>query len=432
MSSSRPAQSGAPRIVITGVGAVTNLGLDAPSSWAGIRAGKSGITTISDPSFARWSPDKWSVRISGAISNFDPGARIDPREAKRLDRFAQLGITAAIEAVRSSGIDFAKCDATRCGVIIGSGIGGILTIEQSLGVLMEKGPDRISPFTVPRLMPNAASGDVSIRFGLQGPSSAHATACASSGHSIGDAFKIMQRGEADVMIAGGAEGAISPLTLGAFMTMRALSTRNDEPTRASRPFDRDRDGFVLAEGSGILVLETEAHAKARGAEILAELVGYGASSDAAHITAPDAEGRGAARAMLGALQDARLNPSDVDYVNAHGTSTPLGDAAEVAAVTRVFGDHARKSRGGKLLMSSTKSMVGHCLGASGGVEMLSCLGAIREGLVSPTINCDAPDDGFDLDFVAHTAREQPCRYAMNNTFGFGGHNVTLLIGRYAG
>ncbi|MCA9293365.1 MAG: beta-ketoacyl-ACP synthase II [Phycisphaerales bacterium] len=432
MSASRSSQSGTPRVVITGVGAVTNLGLDAPSSWAGMRAGRSGITSITDAWFERWPREKWSVHISGAIKDFDPGRRIDPREARRIDRFAQLGITAAVEAVESSGIDFGKCDATRCGVIIGSGIGGILTIEQSQGVLTEKGPDRISPFTVPRLMPNAASGDVSIRFGLQGPSSAHATACASSGHSIGDAFKIMQRGEADVMVAGGAEGAICSLTLGAFMTMKALSTRNDEPTKASRPFDRDRDGFVLSEGSGVLVLETEAHAKARGAEILAELVGYGASSDAAHITAPDAEGRGAARAMTLALQDAGLNPSDIDYVNAHGTSTPLGDAAEVAAVTRVFGDHARKSKGGKLMMSSTKSMVGHCLGASGGVEMLACLGAIREGIVTPTINCENPDDGFDLDFVPHTARERSCRYAMNNTFGFGGHNVTLLIGRYGG
>ena len=397
-----------------------------------MRAGRSGITTLTDPTFEQWPSDKWAVRISGAIKDFDPGARIDKREAKRIDRFAQLGITAAVEAVESSGIDFSKCDATRCGVILGSGIGGILTIEQSLGVLMAKGPDRISPFTVPRLMPNAASGDVSIRFGLQGPSSAHATACASSGHSIGDAFKIMQRGEADVMVAGGAEGAISPLTLGAFMTMKALSVRNDEPTKASRPFDRDRDGFVLAEGSGVMVLETEAHAKARGAEILAELLGYGASSDAAHITAPDAEGRGAARAMTGALADAGLDPSEIDYVNAHGTSTPLGDAAEVAAVTRVFGDHARTSKGGMLLMSSTKSMVGHCLGASGGVEMLACLGAIREGVVPPTINCDRPDEGFDLDFVAHEAREKPVRYAMNNTFGFGGHNVTLLVGRYEG
>ncbi len=432
MSGSRSSQSGVPRVVITGYGTVTNLGLDAPSSWAAMRAGKSGITTITDPSFAKWPLEKWSVHISGAITEFNPAHRIDAREAKRLDRFAQLGITAAVEAVENSGIDFSKCDVARCGVVVGSGVGGLRTIEQSLDVLKSKGPDRISPFTVPRLMANAASGDISIRFGLQGPSSAHTTACASSGHSIGDAFKIMQRGEADVMVAGGAEGAVSPLTLGAFMTMRALSTRNDEPTLASRPFDRERDGFVLSEGAGILVLETEEHAKARGVEILAELVGYGASSDAAHITAPDSEGRGAARAMIGALKDAQLDASAIDYVNAHGTSTPLGDAAEVAAVTRVFGEHAQKSKGGTLMMSSTKSMVGHCLGASGGVEMCACLGALREGVVCPTINCDNPDDGFDLDFVPHEARERPIRYAMNNTFGFGGHNVTLLVARYEG
>lgn len=419
------------RVVITGMGAVTNIGLDATSAWDGMVSGRSGISTITGDDFKRWE-DRWPVRIAGQIHDFDASKRLDVREARRLDRFALLGISAAIEAVENSGIDFSKEVSERCGVVIGSGVGGIRTIEEGVLYMAEKGPDRVSPFTVPRLMVNCCSGQISIRYGLQGPSTAHATACASAGHSIADAMHIIQRGEADVMVAGGAEGAISPICLAAFMTMRALSTRNDEPTRASRPFDKDRDGFVLAEGGACFVLESEAHAKARGAEILCELVGAGASSDASHITAPDENGRGAARSMRWALQHSRLNPSDIDYVNAHGTSTPLGDAAEVAAVKGVFGDHALKSKGGKLLMSSTKSMHGHCLGASGGVEMVACINSIRFGVVPPTINLDNPDEGFDLDFVPHVARDRRVRYAMNNTFGFGGHNVTLVIGKHEG
>jgi 3-oxoacyl-[acyl-carrier-protein] synthase II len=422
-----------PRVVITGAGCITNLGHDAEQVWEGMLAGRSGISRLlDDEGFSRWPVEHWAVHFGGAIRGWDETTRLDRREVKRLDRFTILGISAAIEAVQQSGVDFSKENPERCGVVVGSGVGGIQTIEQGVYLLAEKGPSRLSPFTVPRLMANAISGDLSIRFGLQGPSSCHTTACASSGHSIGDALRIMQRGEADVMLAGGSEGAVSPLCLGAFMTMRALSTRNDDPTRASRPFDRDRDGFVLAEGAAVYVLETEAHARARGARILAELVGYGASSDAAHITAPDSEGRGAGRAMSCALHDAGLNPSDIDYINAHGTSTPLGDAAEVAAVKRLFGDHALPARGGRLLMSSTTSMHGHCLGASGGVEMTACLGAIRHSVVPPTINCDNPDDGFDLDFVAHKPKDARIRYAMNNTFGFGGHNVTLIVGRYDG
>ncbi len=424
-------QSRRPRIVITGLGAITNLGLDAPSTWSGMREGRSGISHIESDLFARYK-DTWAVRIAGQIKSFDPAKRIEFREAKRLDRFTQLGVSAAAEAVESSGIDFARENSERCGVVIGSGIGGIITIEEGLTVMEERGPDRLSPFTVPRLMVNAVTGNLSIRYGLQGPASAHATACASSGHAIADAMNYMQRGHADVMVAGGAEAAVSPLCIAAFMTMKALSTRNDAPTKASRPFDSDRDGFVLGEGAAMMVLETEEHAKARGATILAELVGAANGSDAAHITAPDAEGKGAARSMRWALQDARLTTDQIDYVNAHGTSTPLGDKAEVAAVLSVFGDHARKSRGGKLLMSSTKSMIGHTLGASGAVECVACIHAVRDGVIPPTINLDKPDEGFDMDLVPHHARERRCRYAMNNTFGFGGHNVTLIVGRYEG
>ena len=419
------------KIVITGCGAVTNLGLDATSTWDAMVRGQSGASVITSEDFSPWE-GQWDVRIAGEVRGFDPSSCLDKREARRIDRFSQLGIVAANEAVERAGVDFSKEDPTRCGVVIGSGIGGITTIEQGVKLMAEKGPGRVSPFTVPRLMVNACSGLASIRWGLQGPSSSHATACASSGHSIGDAMRIMQRGEADVMIAGGAEAAISPICVAAFAAMKALSTRNDDPESASRPFDKDRDGFLLAEGAGAVILETEEHAKARGADIVAELAGYAATSDAAHITAPDPSGRGATRSMRMALHDAGLNPDDIDYINAHGTSTPLGDAAEVAAVFEVFGDQARKSAGGKLLMSSTKSMHGHCLGASGGVEMVACLGAIRHGVAPPTINLDHPDEGFDLDLVPHTAKDASISCVMNNTFGFGGHNVTLLIRRYDG
>ncbi|TVQ32766.1 MAG: beta-ketoacyl-[acyl-carrier-protein] synthase II [Phycisphaeraceae bacterium] len=426
-----PSATDKPRVVITGMGTVTNLGRDFPTTWDGMIRGSSGISTLRGEGFEKWD-DKWNVRIAGQIHDWDPTFRIEAREVKKIDRFAQLGLCAAIEAVEQSGLDFSKEDPTRCGVVIGSGIGGILTIEDGVNLLAEKGPGRLSPFTVPKLMANGCAGQVSIRYGLQGHSSSHTTACASSGHSIADAMQTMQRGEADVMISGGAEGAIGPICVAAFMSMRALSTRNHEPQMASRPFDVDRDGFVLAEGAGVFVLETETHAKARGATILCELMGVGTSSDAGHITAPDAQGKGAARSMRAALQHAGLDPTEIDYVNAHGTSTPLGDAAEVAACLSVFGDHARASTGGKLLISSTKSMHGHCLGGSGGVEMGACIGAIQHGLIPPTINLDQPDAGFDLDFVPHTTREKTVKNVMNNTFGFGGHNVTLILGRYDG
>lgn len=422
---------GQPRIVITGVGALTNLGHDASTTWDAMVAGRSGISPIVGAEFDE-CPGEWPVKIAGQIHDFDPAKYFDVREARRLDRNTMLGIPSAQEAVDHSGIDFSKEDPERCGVVIGSGIGGIWTIESNVHVLMKKGPTRLSPFTVPKLMVNSTAGHVSIRFGLQGPSSAHATACASSGHSIGEAVRMMQRGEADVMIAGGTEGAVTPICISAFTCMKALSSRNDDPTAASRPFDKDRDGFVLSEGSACLLLETEEHAKARGANILAEIAGYGASSDGTHITAPDEEGRGARRSMAWALKDAGLNPEEIDYVNAHGTSTPLGDAAEVNAAKAIFGDHALPAKGGRLVMSSTKSMHGHCLGASGSVEAIACLGAIKHGVIPPTINLENADEGFDLEFAANTARDAKVDVVMNNTFGFGGHNVTLIFRRYQG
>ncbi len=423
--------SGHPRVVITGYGAVTNIGTSAPDTLAAMREGKNGVSLIEGGNFARFCDD-WEVKIAGQVKGWDPTETgvIEKRELRRLDRCTIFGLGAADEAVRHSRIDFAKEDPERCGVVIGSGIGGIMTIEESVLVLGDRGPDRISPFTVPRLMVNAVAGNISIRYGLMGPASAHATACASSGHAIGDAANYIRSGLADVMIVGGAEAAISPLCIGAFMTMKALSTRNDDPQRASRPFDVDRDGFVLSEGGAMLVIESLEHAKARGAEIHAEILGFGNSSDAGHITAPDPQGNGARRSMRLALRDAHLNPEDIEYINAHGTSTPLGDSAEVAAVLGIFEDHARQSAGGKLLMSSTKSMHGHCLGASGAVEMLACIHAVRDGIIAPTINLDTKDEGFDIDLVPHDARERRVRYAMNNTFGFGGHNVTLIIARH--
>ncbi|MEM8757413.1 MAG: beta-ketoacyl-ACP synthase II [Planctomycetota bacterium] len=425
------------RVVITGIGAVTPLGLSEPETWAGMREGRSGIDTIDRPEFERY--DGWAVTIGGLARGFDPTAVIDRREAKRLDRCTQLGLAAAHEAVESSGVDWSREQPDRCGVVVGSGIGGIYTIEQNVDVLNTKGPARISPFTVPRLMVNAVAGNISIRYNLQGPASAHATACASSGHAIADAVNMIRRGDADLMITGGAEAACTPLCVGSFMTMKALSTRNDEPHRASRPFDADRDGFVLAEGASIMVIESLEHAKARGATILAELKGAGNSCDAGHITAPDPQGRGAGRSMQWALRDAGLNPEDIGYVNAHGTSTPLGDTAEVAAALEVFGDHARASAGSSLIMSSTKSMHGHTLGASGAVEMIACIHAVREAVIAPTINLENPGtynadrsavEPIDLHLAPNEAHERPVRYAMNNTFGFGGHNVTLVVGRF--
>jgi 3-oxoacyl-[acyl-carrier-protein] synthase II len=407
--------------VVTGIGAVSNLGTSVSSTWAAMKEGRSGISPL------RTFPqnEDWTVRFAGEIHDFDPSHVVDGREQKRLDRVALLAMAAADEAVRDSGLDLRNAaDPYRNGTIIGSGIGGVLTMEEGHTKLLQTGPRRVSPFVVPRLMVNAAPGNVSIQFNLRGPSTAVASACASSGHAMGIAMQAIQRGDSDVMVAGGAEAAITPLTLSAFASMKALSTRNDEPTRASRPFDKDRDGFVLSEGAAIVVLEELEYAKRRGARIYAELAGYGATGDAFHIAAPDEQGSGAFKAMEIALKDAGVDRSEVGYINAHGTSTPLGDKAEVGAVKRLFGEHAYK-----LAMSSTKSMTGHALGAAGGIETIPTIMSIYEGVLAPTINLENPDEGFDLNFVANAAQQRKVDVALNNTFGFGGHNVSLVFRR---
>ncbi len=411
-----------PRVVITGMGAITCQGRDAAAVWDAMVNGRSGIRSIVGEEFDRWK-GQWPVTIAGQVRGWDPFALLG-REANRMDRYTQLGVHAAIEAVGHSGIDFAREDPERCGVVIGSGVGGIDTIERGVELLGREGPNKLSPFTVPRLMINCCAGLISIRYGLKGLSVATASACSSSGHALAAAMHEIRRGDADVMVAGGAEATVTPVCVSVFSRMKALSTRNAEPERASRPFDRERDGFVMAEGAAVFLLESEEHARGRGAEILAVLAGAGVSSDASHITAPDPEGKGAVLSMRRALEDARLDADTVDYINAHGTSTPLGDPAEVAAVKALFGAHARK-----LSMSSTKSMHGHHLGASGAVETVACINALRKAVVPPTINLESPDEGFDLDFVPKVAKERPVRVAMNNTFGFGGHNVTLILAR---
>jgi 3-oxoacyl-[acyl-carrier-protein] synthase II len=407
------------------MGVVTSLGETVDEMWENLCAGKSGIKTVT-----RWDFSKFPVRFGGECTKFDVTSyqgeaskyceeKLHPR---RLDRFGQFGIAASLSAVKDSGIDFKKEDPYRCGVIIGSGIGGIETLEEQNKVLIDRGVQRVSPFTVPRLMVNAASGNVSIIFALNGPNTAVATACATGSNAIGDAARYIQFDMADVMIAGGSEAALCELGMGSFIAARALSTRNEEPEKASRPFDKDRDGFVMGEGAGIVVLEEYEHAKRRGAKILAELIGYGMSGDGHHITAPPEDGRGAAKAMQMALADAGLSPDKVDYVNAHGTSTPLGDIAETRAMKTVFGDHAKR-----LAISSTKSQLGHLLGASGGVEAVIATLAVQRNLLPPTINLDNPDDECDLDYVPHKARDRKVTYALSNSFGFGGHNATLLL-----
>ena len=408
------------RVVITGMGAVTALGQTLESFWSGLCEGKSGIAPLS-----LFDTTEFKVHFGGQVHGWDADARFGTKDARRLDRFAQFAMAAAEAAVTDSGIDFSKLPAEKCGVMIGSGIGGLNEFETQHSIMMERGPSRISPFTIPKLMVNAGSGHVSIRWGLQGPCSAVATACASAANAIGDSMRFIQAGLADVMITGGSEAAITHMGLGGFAALRALSSRNDDPQRASRPFDRDRDGFVLAEGAGILVLEEESVARARGARIYAELLGYGMSADGSHITAPDSEGRGAARAMTLCLKDARRDPSDVGYINAHGTSTELGDLAETIAMKTVFQDHVRT-----LQVSSTKSHLGHLLGASGGVELIASTLALKTGVLPPTINLDHPGEGCDLDYIPNTARESRVDYVMSNSFGFGGHNASLLVGRF--
>ena len=408
------------RVVITGLGAVTDLGPNVPTTWEGMTSGRSGIREIT----AFEQSDEWSVRFAGEVPDIESLPAVAPRDARRMDRCTVLGMNAAVEAAESSGIDFASGDQYRRGVAIGSGIGGIITIEEGHHRLLEGGPRKISPFTVPRLMVNACAGNVSIRFGLRGANTATATACATGAHAIGAAFHLIQRGDADVMLAGGTEAAVSPICLGSFAAMKALSTRNGDPTKASRPFDRNRDGFVLAEGAAVMVLEELEQAKARGATIYGEILGFGSSGDASHIAAPDEGGAGAVHSMQFALRDAEVDLERVGYINAHGTSTPLGDAAEVAAIKSLFGSHAHS-----LAVSSTKSMTGHTLGAAGGVEAVFSLLAIRDNVAPPTINLDDPDEACDLDYVPHTARQMEIGAVLSNSFGFGGTNGTLIFRR---
>ncbi|MGC3972633.1 MAG: beta-ketoacyl-ACP synthase II [Pirellulales bacterium] len=407
------------RVVVTGLGAVTGLSCQVEDLWKRICAGESGVGPIT-----LWDVANYKVKFAGEVRNWSTDAYISPKDAKRIDRFTQFALVAAIDAVRDSGLDFTKEDAYRCGVILGSGIGGLNEIEEQHTRLMEKGPDRVSAFTIPKLMVNAAAGHVSIQYGLRGPSAAVATACASAANGIGEAFKAIQYDNADVMITGGTEAALTQMGISGFANMRALSERNDAPTKASRPWDRDRDGFVLSEGAGLLVLEELEHAKARGAKIYAEILGYGVSSDGGHITQPDEEGKGAAKSMALALRDAKLNPDQIGYINAHGTSTPLGDKAETAAIKTIFTDYAKK-----VSISSTKSQLGHLLGASGGVELVLSVLAIRDNLIPPTINLDSPDEGCDLDYTPNKPKEKKIDIIMSNSFGFGGHNASLIASR---
>lgn len=406
------------RVVITGMGVVTPLGHKVEEVWKRCLAGESGITPLT-----LFDPTEYKVKFAGQIHDWSPNGYIDAREAKRIDRFTQFALVAGIDAVAQSGIDFSKEDPFRCGAIVGSGIGGLNEIEDQERRLILKGPERVSAFTIPKLMLNAASGHLSIRFGLRGPNYAVATACASATNAMGDAFKAIQYDDADIMVTGGAEAAVTPIGLSGFANMKALSERNDDPQAASRPFDADRDGFVLSEGAGIVVLEELEHAKARGADILAEVLGYGASADAGHITQPDGEGTGAGRAMSAALRDGKLDASEIDYINAHGTSTPLGDKAETKAVRRVFEDHADR-----LNVSSTKSQLGHLLGASGGVELVVSVLALREQVCPPTINLQTPDPACDLNYTPNQPQERSIKRIMSNSFGFGGHNASIVAG----
>ena len=409
------------RVVVTGLGVVTALGCEITELWDNLCAGKSGVGKIT-----RFDCSNFKVTFAGEIAHFDAGSALGllDKEVKRLDRFVQFAMVAADRAIRQSGVDFSVADPYRYGVLVGSGIGGLCEIEQQHSQLFDRGPTRVSPFMIPKLMVNAASGNISVHWKLRGPNSAVATACASATNAIGDAFKLIQNDMADVMVSGGSEAASTPMGRSGFARMQALSTRNDQPQAASRPWDKDRDGFVMAEGAGVVVLEEYEHARRRGAPVLAEVLGYGMTADGTHMTAPDPEGRGAARAMSAALRDARIDAGRIDYINAHGTSTPLGDKAETVAIKTVFGEHAKN-----LIVSSTKSHLGHLLGASGGVEFAACVQALQDQVAPPTINLDNPDAECDLDYVPHEARRLPLNVILKNSFGFGGHNACLVLGR---
>ncbi|MEI8070003.1 MAG: beta-ketoacyl-[acyl-carrier-protein] synthase II [Planctomycetota bacterium] len=408
------------RVAVTGLGVVTSLGRAVELFWDRLLRGESGIGPIT-----LFDVSGYRVQFGGQVP-WDPEQEniASLKDIRRLDRFTQFAMASAIDAVTDSGLDFSKEDAYRCGVVIGSGIGGLSEFETQHERLLSKGIDKVSPFTIPKLLINSASGHVSTMYGIKGPNFSVATACASAANSIGNALRAIQYGDADVMVTGGSEAALTPMGLAGFQNMRALSCRTDAPQQASRPFDKDRDGFVLAEGAGVVVLEELEHARKRGARIYGELMGYGASGDAGHITQPDEEGRGAARAMAMALTDAGLNPDAVHYVNAHGTSTPLGDKAETIAIKRVFADHAKR-----LTISSTKSQLGHTLGASGGIELVVCALTIARGVIAPTVNLDHPDPDCDLDYTPNIARAATVEIAMSNSFGFGGHNASLILSR---
>jgi 3-oxoacyl-[acyl-carrier-protein] synthase II len=406
------------RVVVTGLGVVTPLSCKVEDLFRRLLAGEAGIHALQ-----AFDTATHKVTIGGDIHDWSSQEYIPPKEAKRLDRFTEFAMVAAVDAIDDSGIDFSAEDMFRCGVILGSGIGGLITIEEQHARLIRKGVDRVSALTVPRMMLNAAGGNVAIKYGLQGINYSVATACASATNAIGDALKAIQYGDADVIVTGGAEAAITEMGMAAFANMRALSQRNDEPASASRPFDMDRDGFVLSEGAGLLVVEELEHARARGAKIYGELLGFGAGCDAGHITSPDAQGRGAAHAMDAALKNSGLEPEAIDYINAHGTGTQLGDKAETLAVKAVFGESARR-----VSLSSTKSQLGHSLGASGGIELVVAIQAMNQSVIPPTINLDTPDPDCDLDYTPNEPRERTLRAVMSNSFGFGGHNASVIVG----
>ncbi|MBF0128129.1 MAG: beta-ketoacyl-ACP synthase II [Magnetococcales bacterium] len=409
------------RVVITGIGLVTPLGLGVKPVWEGLTAGRSGIGPIT-----RFNPEEFACRIAGECRDFQPEDWVDKKDVKKMDLFMHFGVAAAHLAWEDAGMSITEANAHRCGVIIGSGIGGLTAIQNQAYLLKERGPRRISPFFIPMSLINLISGHVAIRYGLKGPNHSVVTACATGAHAIGDAMRIIKRGEADAMLAGGAEAAICELAVGGFASAKALTSRNDDPQAASRPWDLGRDGFVMAEGAGVVLLETLESAQRRGANIYAEMIGYGMSGDAYHITAPQPDGDGAARCMTAALQDARISPDAVGYVNAHGTSTPIGDHMETLAIKLAFGsDHARK-----LMISSTKSMTGHLLGAAGGVEAIFTALALKHGVLPPTINLTDPDPACDLDYIPNTAREAKIEFALSNSFGFGGTNATLVMKRF--
>jgi len=410
------------RVVVTGLGAVTPLGIGAEKTWKALCAGKSGIGRIS-----RFDTTNFQTKIAGEVKDFDPEDFLDKKQVRRMDSFVHYCMAATIMAMEDSKLEVANQDAERIGVLIGTGLGGLPTLEKNHTLLIEGGPKKISPFFIPMMIANMAPGQIAIHFGIKGPNTCVVTACAAGSHAIGDSYKLIQRGDADIVITGGTEATITPLNIGGFNAMKAISTNNDEPEKASRPFDKNRDGFVPAEGAGTIILEELELALKRGANIYGEIVGYGLTSDAFHITAPDPQGSGAARCMKMALLDANISPHEVDYINAHGTSTPLNDTIETIAIKTVFNEYSKK-----IPVSSTKSMTGHLLGAAGGVEAVFTILTIRDGIIPPTINYETPDPDCDLDYVPNVARRADVRIAISNSFGFGGTNATLVFKRFEG